>query len=595
MIHRLRLGALVLVFIVPWLGSVAAAEPILPAPSASSVDQTLADLAAGFQRQQDIFATAETGISLDIFIKPEDVDLVRTFFAQGAARDFQQATGRHPFSVVSSFEEYGDEGNFAGVASVGVAARLMVLRRDKAPDDEIVAARNAAIRAAQAWHVYGAIGGPGVIARGIRRVRPLNASDPALPTAIPEVVPLKDGNGNPLPTDKGDAWRAPVVPGFDGWIWMDDTSKDQVVGYALACAWLYDALKGDPLVPDDVLGSLAADMKHFGQALQTVAPETGVDLCLRDADGRLTGFHDLNPRELIPGLVVPESDTARNGFNATLALAIVRASYQVSGDDAIGRWYYDDLVASRDFPTQIAANPGLIFMGEATNFSNVNMLAIAYATLARFETDPGVRAKLQDSIQHAFWDVGSARDVSHVKQAWFDAIYASLSPNADAGAIANRIREQLSGFQPAPAFERDRVNCDDQEIAAGQCLAVDDTTVIHIAAGTNHGGGKVADAVLPMSIRPDTDFEWRSDPFELNGSASNLMDPRGDYLAAYWLARLMDRDVTKNVSPNARPWPDVTDTGKGVAKGCRCDAADLPGLLGFVVVVGFRRRSRRRS
>lgn len=573
------------------VATVARAEPILPAPSGSGVDQQLSDLAAGFQRQQDIFGTAEIGISLDIFVKPDDMEVVRSFFAGGADRDFQQVTGRHPFSVVANFEEYGDEGNFAGVATVGVAARLMVLRRDKAPAAEIAAAREAAIRAAKAWHVYGAIGGPGVVARGIRRTRPLNASDPALPGTLPEVVPLKDGSNQPLPASKETSWRAPVAPGFDGWMWFDDTSKDQVVGYALACAWLQDALVGDDAVPAEVLTDLATDMKNLSVQLQKVAPEVGVDLCLRDADGRLTSFHDLNPRELFPGFVVDELDTARNGFNATLALAIVRAAYQVSGDDATGRWYYEDLVKIRDLPTQTGLNAEIIFGGDATNYSNVNMLAIAWATLARYETDPAVRVILQNSIEHAFWDAGSSRDVKHVKQAWFDAIYASLAPTADAGLVADRIRENLSGFQPAPAFERDRQNCDASEIEAGRCLAVDGTTIIELSEGMGHGGGAVAKDILPMSIRPDTDFAWRSDPHELNGGASNLMDPRGDYLAAYWFARLMDRDTTKNVSPNARPWPEVKAKPK-VMPGCHCDATDLPGLMGLVGLMALRKRRR---
>src|SRR4029078_2667776 len=105
-------------------------------------------------------------------------------------------------------------------------------------------------------------------------------------------------SGDPLLSEKVAVWRAPVALGFDGWIWFDDTSKDQVSGYALASAWLWDALHDDPAVPKDVTNALAADLAACAKALMKVAPELDIDLCIRDADGRLTSFHDLNPRQI---------------------------------------------------------------------------------------------------------------------------------------------------------------------------------------------------------------------------------------------------------------------------------------------------------
>jgi hypothetical protein len=565
------------------------AEPLLPSPSGNGVDATMLELARGYQRQQDVFGTAENGLSLNTFIHPEDVELVRSFFAQSASDDFKQVTNRHPMSVVSSFEEWGDEGNFAGVASVGVAARLMVLRRDGGSAEEIARARKDAIRAARAWHVYGAIGGPGVIARGIRRIRPENPQDPPLPGTLPETVPWKDDAGNPLPAVKDNDWREPVAPGFDDWIWMDSTSKDQVSGYALAVVWLYDALHGDPEVPADVTQNLANDLLAFARTLMQVAPETGVDLSIRDADGRLTPYHDLNPRELSPGLVVPEEEPVRNGSNAALALAIVRAAYHVSGDEEIGRWYYEELVGKRHLPEATPLMQEVIFFDNSTNFSNVNMLAIAWATLVRVETDPGVRATLEQTIEHAYWNTGSIHDVSHLKQAWFDAAYAAFAPTADAAMVADRIRENLSAFPPAPCFERDRINCDEQELKSGTCIAVDGTTIIHLVAGKDNGA-PMADQIVPMSVRPDSDFVWRSNPFKVNGSARNLLDPRGDYLAAYWFARLVDRDPAKNISPNARPWPPPSKDGTDLVVGCGCGAVDASVFAVLVAMVALQMR-----
>src|SRR5206468_9407104 len=117
----------------------------------------------GFQRQQDIFAARENGLSLDTIFLPQAVQTVRDFFAQSATNDFQAFSGMHPFQAVDHFDEHGDEGNFAGISSLGVAARLLALRANGAPESELAPARDAAIRAARAWHVLGSIGGTGVV------------------------------------------------------------------------------------------------------------------------------------------------------------------------------------------------------------------------------------------------------------------------------------------------------------------------------------------------------------------------------------------------------------------------------------------------
>ena len=528
--------------------SPAAADPIL-----SGDDAALETLRGGYERLEASFATKENGLFLDPIADPAQTATITQFFAQTAEDDFQTFSGLHPFEVLSEYDEHGDEGNFAGIASVGVAARLIVLKKSGAPAAEIDRARVAAVRAAQAWHVYGAIGGPGVVARGVRRVEPWNAGDPPFPGAPPTIVPLTDGNGAPLPVDKAAVWRAPVASGFDGWVWLDDTSKDQVSGYALASAWLWDALRDDPLVDPQVTDDLASDLGAFARALMQVAPEKGVDLCIRDADGRLTSFHDLNPRQLGPdGDPLPADSPFRNGFNSLLALGVFRAAYHVTGDPEIGAFYYEELVGRRTLPHDPTTTLGVIFLGAGTNYSNVNMAAIGLATLGRFETDAYVRGELATTLGTQFWNAGSDRDASHVEQAWFDAIYGAYATGATS-SIRTRVAGNLSGFPAAPCFERDRVNCDDAEIAAQSCLAVDGTTTIELI-GKGHGGGPVARDILPMSIRPDSDFHWRSDPHSVNGTASTRMDPRGDWLAAYWLARASELGAPDaNLSPRARP------------------------------------------
>lgn len=602
--------------------SVANADPILAA------DPALDALAATYERQQDTFARAESGQNLDAFIKPADIQSVKDFFAQG--QSFQAFTGKHPFDVVESFDEHGDMGNFSGIASVGLAARLMVLKRDNAPAAEITRARDACIRAARTWHVFAAIGGPGVVARGVRRVTPL-AGEPALPGTVPTLTPLKDGGGAPLPASKTDTWRAPVASGFDGWIWVDNTSKDQLSGYALGVLWLWDALRTDTAAPKDVVDALVTDLVSFAKELMKIGSGPNVDLVAHDADGRPTSFGDLNSRLVdgSSGIVLGANSSIQNGFNAALAMGIIRAAHRMSGDAVLKKYYEDDLVTARDYPGHAVATAPLLFVGEATNFSNANMLAIALATLGRIETVPAVRAKLTQLIDK-FWDSGNNRSAKYAKQPWFDVIVAGFG-GAVRPEVPARMHDALVAYPAAPTIQRDIVNCDAGEIAALSCLAVDGVTTIPLSSSKGRGGSIVSTMSVPVSVRPDTNFAWRSDPFGVNDGPSNRLNPRGDWLAAYWLGRLLDRDPSKNlIAPDAIPpvvGPDGgTSTSGGVgggdagsgtsggpgagpgtsggaagdSGGCGClvhgrgtDAAGLFVLAGLVAAIARRRRRTR--
>lgn len=539
--------------------SVANADPILAA------DPALDALAATYERQQDTFARAESGQNLDAFIKPADIQSVKDFFAQG--QSFQAFTGKHPFDVVESFDEHGDMGNFSGIASVGLAARLMVLKRDNAPAAEITRARDACVRAARTWHVFATIGGPGVVARGVRRVAPL-AGEPALPGAVPTLTPLKDGGGAPLPASKTDTWRAPVASGFDGWIWVDNTSKDQLSGYALGVLWLWDALRSDASAPKDVVDALVGDIVGFAKELMKTGSGPNVDLVAHDADGRATSFGDLNSRLLdgSSGIVLGANSSIQNGFNAALAMGIIRAAHRMSGEAVLKKYYEDDLVTARNYPGHAVDTATLLFVGEGTNFSNANMLAIALATLGRIETVPAVRAKLTQLIDK-FWDSGNNRSAKYAKQPWFDVIVAgfggSLRPEVPA-----RMHDALVAYPAAPTLQRDIINCDAGEIAALSCLAVDGVTTIPLSSSKGRGGSIVSTMSVPVSVRPDTNFAWRSDPFGVNDGPSNRLNPRGDWLAAYWLGRLLDRDPSKNlIAPDAIPPVVGPDGGTGTSGG----------------------------
>jgi hypothetical protein len=591
-----------------WFAAIAAeAAPVIAPPGDPSFDSTMAALANRYQLQQDAFAALEFGLSLDTNVIPDAMPSVRAFFAQDATTSYQTFSGSKPFSVLDAYGEYEDIGNFAGIASVGIAARLMALKTQGAPATEVAAARANAIRAAEAWHVYASIGGPGVIARGIQRTTPLDPDSGSLPGTLPQLVPLRDEGGNPLPNPKVAVWRAPVAAGFDGWIWLDDTSKDQVSGYSLAAAWLYDALLNDPMVDPSVLANLGSDLTAFAKALMKPAPEyDNIDLCIRDADGRLTEFHDLNPRQILPTSVVSANSPLQNGFNAAMALGVILAAYHVGADPEVGQYLYEELIAKRGYPGLIS-DAGIIYLGPSTDYSNVNMLAISFALLGRFEGDAKLRASYASSVESTFWKVEPSYDALSVQQAWYDVVYAGMSASPTA-AIRQRVAGNLDGFPVPPAFNVDVINCSPSDIEAGTCIGVDGKTKITLVPGAaGHDNGIVATEPLPMSIRPYSDFLWRSDPHQVNGSGpTNLLDPGGDFLAAYWLGRVIDLDdLSKNVSPYPRAYVPP-DGGSGKDGGgtdahatrtptpvpnsgaCGCEVpGEVNGTLGISAAIGL--------
>jgi len=83
---------------------------------------------------------------------------------------------------------------------------------------------------------------------------------------------------------------------------------------------------------------------------------------------------------------------------------------------------------------------------------------------------------------------------------------------------------------------------------------VDGKTVIQVSELTNRGDHPIAVEPLDPSIRPPSNFDARTDPFEVNGGGGRSIMPGGDLQAAYWLLRWLDVREPGEIarSPNAR-------------------------------------------
>jgi hypothetical protein len=579
-----------------WVPALVLAQSLVPGPSDPQYDAALAAKAEGYNTELHQFMTRPLGFGLEAFVMdPANRQLIDDFFDAGAA-DFQAFSGKHPYEVITAYAEEGDLGMFGGVEAAGDAFRYAALRDEAAPKAQVDAAREQLKKAMQGLHWYTQITGvPGATARGLRRVTP-EAGEPPVPNLpTPPLVPLFDDAGMPLPQPKDGAWRADQSGQLPFLIWADNPSKDQLDGYVFALGAAYDATKGDSTFPQDLVTQLQADAAAIGQRLMRkveISPGVTADLVIVDADGRPTGAHDLSAEEYIEGAVAADP---LNGFNALMALGVMRTLFHISGDEQIGKFYFDELVTKRRYLSSAKSTISIMYMGTATNFSNVNMAFLVAYDVLRYENDPTLAAHYRDILETELYHPGSSRQAGGLGQSLFDFIYAGFH-DGGADAAAQGL-QTLKEWPPAPWWYVSVVNCDDDELDAGVCLAVDGTTVIHLANGDAHGGGAVAQEVLPMRLRPPSDFEWRDDPFSPNGGGvPELLCPGGDFHAAYWMGRWLKANG-QNISPLARALPGTqmmtTMTPPPPTKTCGCGEAELGAwVLGLGLVV-LRTRSKR--
>ncbi|HEU0034408.1 MAG TPA: hypothetical protein VFQ53_27485 [Kofleriaceae bacterium] len=534
---------------------------LIPGPDETGFDPALAAKAHAYDRQFRVFAAMPFGLSLDAQIPdPGDRALVTAFLQQDATDDFAaftaaQGTPRSVRDIVAFYDEHGDLGMFAGAAAAGEAFRYMALR-GRASVEEIDQARADLLRAIESFHVAATITGtPGTVARGIRRLDE--------PGEAPATEPPP--SSCPQPGDRGNRWRPDGSGQHPELIYNDNNSKDQIIGYVFALGAFWDAIANDPAIPQATRDQVQADALALARSLMQPVQLgfTGqADLVIRDWHDCPTKHLDLNPRVVpIDGfdpLVLSETATNQNGWNALASLGVVRTLYHVTGDAEVGRYYYDELVGRRDFPRLAVTGPARTSAmyqdgNLQTNFSNVNMAFTAAYGVLRYESDPALRATYEQILATELWDAGHPHDAASMQQAFFNLIYAAFRTAGNDVPSTTNATTQLGEFVAPPYFDAVVENCDGNELAAGSCLAIDGTTTIMLVAP---GQAKSRDPV-PKRVRPPSNFEWRSDPRDVNGGGSIRLDPGGDFRSAYWMGRIL-LDATAgadNLSPVARPRP----------------------------------------
>ena len=594
------------------LSAAAQAAPMIPPGDSEPVNaQMLAQ-----DRQFIDLNSYPFGLSLDVHPKDQaGVEAINQFLAQTDSSDFKAVTGSHLFEVLSHFGEYGDLGFFGGVAVAGTVFRYMTLKKEGAGADVLATARAQVVRAAESLHVFYVVtGGNGVVARGIRRMKPENPDDPPLPLLNFEIVPLKDGDGNPLPMPKNNGvWRADNSGGAlpDGeWTWEDSCSRDQLIGQIFAMTLLYDAMKDDPDIDQGLVTRLQQDAKGVAEMLMTrrdISELEGpvgsgmYDLIIMDADGRPTRYHSINPNSLEAAFFA-EDGGQYNRFFVIMAIGAMTGLFHITGDPAIEEYLYKELLVDRGVLDMVSSEDGgameYMYKGPKTDFDLPDMTSVALWLTLYNETDKQVSSVLREYMENKWWRLpGESFTAALCKEPLWHAIYLTVTDRGTDTAVVDELKRLLLDFKLAPYWNEERINCDEEELAAGQCIAIDGTTVITLR-GTDDQGNQLSDTALDPSIRPPSNFDARSNTFRPNGGGGLLLNPGGDLLASYWITRYMESLPAgeTHLSPQARSHmplggevdPPVTDNDDG--GGCATGAGLLWLLAAFAAVM---RRGRR--
>ncbi len=545
------------------------AAPIFPEGDFGELDAKMVQHA----RQFYLFNAYPFGLSLDVHPKDEEaVQKIDQFLAQSDSEDFESVTGSHLFELLSHFGEYGDLGFFGGIAMTGTAYEYMTLKKEGASSEKLEKARERVVRAVESWHIFYVVtGGNGLVARGIKRLTPENPDDPPLPTIEREFIDLFDENGDPLPQPKSNgSFRYDnsdgVLPEGE-WSWIDSCSKDQLVGQIFGMVALYDAIKDDPDIDQSLVTRMQEDalgVAHMLMEKRDLAELDGpvgqgeYDLIIMDADGRPTMYHDLNPKS-IEKLYVSEDTETFNKFNLIMALAIIKGLHHVTGDPEVEEYLYNELMFQRQYLDMVnwGEDKGAfdyIYMGVNTNFDDPDMTSIALWLLLYLETDPEVIEPLQLFLEEGWWNrEGESHTAALCKQPMWNMIYMTLTRQGVSQDLIDATADLLMGFELGPYWNPRRENCDAQEIAAGKCIAIDGVTEL-IIENQDDTGLLMATEALHPSIRPPSNFDSRSNPFQANGGGGLRLNPGGDLLATYWWGRYMSASAAgeSNTSPFAR-------------------------------------------
>ena len=514
---------------------------LLPAALDATDRVALDDKARRIDRLFHTVSALTTGLNTEVTVSSAAGKDALTAFAADDGWDFEQATGMTVEAAVDGWSKVA--GAYAGVGVAADAYRYGTLRDQGGDCAEVDRARELLRADLDALHLATAITGtPGVIARGFAR-----RDVPGIGETV-ETTALFDADGSPLPAEKNNGtWREDNSEGglYPSYVWEDSCSRDQYVGWVIGMAAAWEVIADDPGFAVEAKATLQADAAAMARSLMTVR-DSGYDLEIWDADGRAT-YHGIMHENGVDRSYLPNPI---NGFNAIMSVGIVAALGYVAEASDVFAYLEEQLIEARALPELARDSMVFLDLGAGSNYSSFNM-AFAGGWLAhRYLCNAEARDVIAQAISGSVYDNGGDRQPAEQQQTLYDFVHAiavggatayqGMSADPDEAAVESGL-ETLQSFPDAPYFDTEIVNCDDTEIAAGSCEAVDGSTIT-LLGPVGWNDELVAAAPVPMSIRPPSNYHWRSNPYRVNGGGSgDGLNPAVDFRLTYWMARWVRR------------------------------------------------------
>ncbi len=511
---------------------------MIPGPEETGYDAELDALALNYERQFHAVVAYPMAVNADVSVADEENRaLLNAFLRESDGWDFEAHSGKPITEAVSAWHKVA--GLYAGAGIVADAFRYGALRDQGAPCEEIERAKGFLLDSLEAMHLGMSIANvPGVAVRGFMR------------TDIPgygldlETTPVFDEQGNPLPEEKNNGtWREDQSGLYPNYKFEDSCSRDMILGWAAASAAASEVIRHDPAFSEEVKARLRDDAKAVVDQLQVVR-DNGYDLEILDVDGRTTYHGYLNEHSVERDLYIRSFE---NGFYALMTLGIVGGFCYAAEDDACQQYLLDELIDQRELPRIARDEMVYMDMGLESNYSNYNMGFMSAWLASRYVNDEATReAVLQSITTQLYGQAGVPLHPAGTKMSLFDFTLAaaqtggsrfSQPSNEPENQPVQDGVETLKAFPQPPYWDVAVTQCDEDELASGECTFSDGTeTVVHFEGGRK--GSTVCEDPIPKAIRRGSNYEWRSNPYQPNGGGdgSGLL-PGVDFRVAYWIGR----------------------------------------------------------
>ncbi len=536
---------------------------LVPGPCEPGFDEALAAKARRVERTWKVFNAAERGANTDISVALEDRPLVDSFVHDTDGWDFEAFSGKTVAEITTGTGKIA--GLYAGVGIAADAYRYGVLRDQGYPAEEVDRARAQLLLGVEAFNRAATMPGvTGVIAR--------STDDKAKSAGT---TPLFDAEGNPLPAKKNNGeWREDNSGQYPDHVWEDSCSRDYMLGWATAAGAAWEVMHDDDSFSAEVKAMLRKHAKDLGDALMVVRTDPafcsgltncelglGYDLQIPDADGRRTLHGCLNEHDLDCSGVIAFID---NGFNAVMALGFVATWAYVSGDPVLTAYLNDELIEARKLHTISRDSLDLVALGQGANWSGWNMAFGAIWLAQRYVFHAEGRAALRTAVGDSLYDIpGGTYLPVDVGYSYFDFIYAAGDADLGAGLATGNTVDQAAVDRglatlvdfPGPPYWGDGVeNCpeskcacasedcpsSDKSVEVTECVAPDGTELTVLGCW-GWKGLLITEEVVPMAIRPPSNYHWRSSPYRPNGGTQGQLSgellPSVDFRIAYWTGR----------------------------------------------------------